>query len=38
MIGPELVAWARQTGRREHPLLGELLYASPERAGAGSFV
>ena len=38
VIGPELVAWARQTGRREHPLLGELLYASPERAGAGSLV
>ena len=37
-VGPELVAWARQTGRHEHPLLGELLYASPERAGAGSFV
>ncbi len=36
-VGPELVAWARQTGRHEHPLLGELLYASPERAGAGSF-
>ena len=37
-VGPELVAWARQSGRHEHPLLGELLYASPERAGAGSFV
>ena len=36
-VGPELVAWARATGVREHPLLGELLYASPERAGAGSF-
>ena len=35
-VGPELVAWARSTGVREHPLLGELLYASPERAGAGS--
>ena len=35
-VGPELVAWARATGVREHPLLGELLYASPERAGAGS--
>jgi hypothetical protein len=37
VVGAELVAWARQTGRHEHPLLGELLYASAERAGAGSF-
>jgi hypothetical protein len=35
-VGPELVAWARASGVREHPQLGELLYASPERAGAGS--
>ena len=35
-VGPELVAWARAFGVREHPQLGELLYASPERAGAGS--
>jgi hypothetical protein len=35
-VGPELVAWARTTGVHEHPLLAELLYASPERAGAGS--
>jgi len=33
---PELVAWARAHGAREHPLVGELLYASSERAGAGS--
>jgi hypothetical protein len=38
VVGPELVAWARQIGVGEHPQLGELLYASPERAGAGSFV
>lgn len=37
-VGPELVAWARTHGVREHPQLGELLYASSERAGAGSFV
>ena len=35
-VGPELVAWARAHGAREHPLVGELLYASSERAGAGS--
>ena len=35
-VGAELVAWARASGVREHPQLGELLYASPERAGAGS--
>ena len=35
-VGPELVAWARTTGSREHPLLAELLYASSLRDGAGS--
>jgi hypothetical protein len=36
VAGPELVAWARASGVREYPLLGELLYASSDRAGAGS--
>ncbi len=36
VVGAELVAWARATGVHEHPQLGERLYASPERAGAGS--
>jgi hypothetical protein len=36
-VGHELVAWARATGVHEHPQLGRLLYASSERAGAGSF-
>ena len=36
-VGAELVTWARMAGAQEHALLPELLYASSERAGAGSF-
>jgi hypothetical protein len=36
VAGRELVAWAHASGVHEHPLLGELLYASSDRAGAGS--
>jgi hypothetical protein len=35
-VGAELVGWARMAGAHEHALLDDLLYASSERAGAGS--